>query len=500
MKSNDEEEEIEVEIEINDKQADFLEKVLYDFTFKGVKKTVVIGGVGSGKTVTSSILAAYLLKNLPRSKGQYACPAVSQTKRSITPTLKKTWREFMFWTEYDETTGEGDFVLWKKPPKHWPKTYEEPDDWKNCITHESGSVLEVCGYRQDPDAHRSRNDDWAVIEEGSRFKKDWLKIVEGRVRANVGKYDSLLHHLISIFSNPNYDPNGDWMWDIEEWAFKQPDRYAFFQTCTMDNIDFLPAGYVEDKKASMHDLEYRVEVLGERITRIKNSYYASLNWDHHAYDDAEPLYKPDMPIVASLDFNVNFTSSTLYIDYPNRLDCFTNVFVKEPRPKKTMAESLALVTIEKLHGHINKRIVVTGDRNGLNTSAGSRLKLDGKYETQYDQYCQEFIDAGWYVDAQPLSYNPNKSEHFTFMEDVLLENGREDFTIRFDRLEAKQTLISMTFTPIAADFSKDKRSERRKGIEQENATHLGDTVDYACIWKKNPNLVFESGGFDIEFY
>ena len=499
MKSNNDEE-LEKEVELNDKQADYLEAVWYDMKFKGIKKTVVIGGIGSGKTVTSGILIASLFENLPKSKGQYACSAVTQAKRSLSPTLKSVWRDFMGWSEFDPKTGEGEYVLWNKPPDHWDKPFESPDDWKNCITHIRGGVLEFCGYRQDPDAHRSRNDDYLIIDEGSRFRRDWLKIAEGRVRANVGKFDSLLHHLIAVFSNPNYDPEGDWMWDIEELALANPDRYLFIQTCTLDNVDFLPPGYIEDKRATMHDLEFRVEVLGERITRIKNSYYSALSWDHHADELLENLYDPSLEIVASLDFNVKFTSSTLWHDGGEENDCFLNAYVKEPLPQKTMAETLAIKTIEKLHSHTNKKIIITGDRNGLNTTAGSRPKLDGKFETQFDQYAQEWINAGWDVSLQPLSFNPDKGDVFVFIQDVLLENGREDFYLRFDRVGAKQTLISMTFTPIEADFSKNKSSERRKSVEQENATHLGDTVDYYCIWKKNPSYVFESGGFDIEFY
>jgi hypothetical protein len=106
---------------------------------------------------------------------------------------------------------------------------------------------------------------------------------------------------------------------------------------------------------------------------------------------------------------------------------------------------------------------------------------------------------GWQVILQPLNYNPPKNEVHALMQDILLENGREDVVLRFHPQDAKQTLISMTFTPIKDDFGKDKKSERRKSLEQENATHLSDTVDYYALYIKNGGYVWMDGGFELDF-
>lgn len=495
----DDDDEVKIN-ELNDKQADFFEKVMYDMTYQGVKKAVMIGGIGSGKSVILAILLKTMCEEMPRSKIQFACSAVTQAKRSLTPGLKSAWRDFWNCIEYNPKTGEGEYVLWKKPPEEFEKPFEEPDDWDNCISDRKGTVIEFCGYRQDPDSHRGRNDDVLVIDEGSRFRRDWLKIAEGRVRANVGKFESPLHHLIAVFSNPNYNPEGDWMWDIEELSIAEPEKYAFVHTCTLDNVEFLPKGFIEDKKKTMHDLEYKVEVLGQRVTRIKNSYYAALNWDHHTDIDLDGFYEIDKDITAAIDFNVTFTSATLWQEEGQQHNCFLNAFVKEPIDGHTMAESLALRIIELLPNHSKKTtFFVTGDRNGLNTSAGSKVKADGKYETQFDQFEAIMVAAGFKVVLQPLNFNPLKNEVYNFIQDVLLENGREDFYLRFHPEGAKQALISMVYTPITAEFTKDKRSERRKSVDQELATHLSDTVDYYAIYVKNKAYIYNDGGFDIEF-
>lgn len=59
--------------------------------------------------------------------------------------------------------------------------------------------MEVCGYKLNADLHRGRNDDFAFMDEALLFKREWLKILEGRLRANVGKFESNWHHLFAFF-------------------------------------------------------------------------------------------------------------------------------------------------------------------------------------------------------------------------------------------------------------------------------------------------------------
>lgn len=56
------------------------------------------------------------------------------------------------------------------------------------------------------------------------------------------------------------------------------------------------------------------------------------------------------------------------------------------------------------------------------------------------------------------------------------------------------------FAPIKADYTKNKGSEKVASIEQENATHLSDTVDYYVIWKYMGGTGYSESGFDIDFF
>ncbi|MDQ1085632.1 terminase large subunit domain-containing protein [Siphonobacter sp. SORGH_AS_1065] len=491
----------ELEITVNDKQGDFLEAVLYGMDVNDRKVAGMVGGIGSGKSIAMSDLLATMKEELPRAKGQFACPVVSQAKRSLTPGLRAGWRDRWDITEFKPATGEGEYVLWKKPPEDFDLPYEEPDDWSNCISFANGFVIELCGYKMDADSHRGRNDDFVVMDEALRFKKDWLKILLGRIRANVGRFQSNLHWLFAFFSSPPYGSQGDWMYEYEELAKKDPKRYHFTQVITKDNEVFLPPGFISSLKDKLTALEYSVEVEGKRLSSIPKSYYSALDWDKHSDIDGLPglWYDPDKPLESSGDFNVLFTSSTIYQREGRLIKGQKALFVKEPMNNPdtgealTMVETLAYKVAEVYKGHRNKKIYVTGDRNGNNKSPGAT-------KTMYELFAQALESEGWEVILCPLLYNMEHYERFLLMHKVLSEKDADEYYLRMHPTEFKPALVSMTYTPIKADYTKDKGSEKKLSVEQENATHLGDTVDYYVIWCSMGGATYSESGFEIDFF
>jgi predicted RNA-binding protein with PIN domain len=487
------------EIEVNDKQADFLEAVFFGLDAKEVVKTAgIVGGIGSGKSFSMAMLMIMSKEELPKAKGQFACLTITQFKRSIFPGIKSVWMEHFGLKEYNEKTGQGNFVLWKKPPDDWDVPYQEPEDWENCVAFPNGWVIEACAYKLNPDIHRGRNDDFIFCDEGLLIKREWLKIMEGRVRANKGKFESNLHWLFAFFSSPPYGSGGDWMFEVEEFMKNEPDKYFFTQITTKDNAAFLPANYISNLKKKLTRIEYEVEVEGKRLSKMPRGFYPSLDLDKHSNIDEDNFYDEYKGVEASVDFNAHFTSCTIWQDWGDECHCIMNVFVKEPDADMTMSETLAREVARRLAGHERKVIVVTGDRNGNNISAGSKKMSDGDLETFFDQFGAVMDEEGWDTTLDPLNYNPQKDDVFLTMQDVLSERDPEQLRLRFHPVNAKSTLVSMQFSPITTDYRKVKASESKSTVQQENATHLGDTVDYYVVWKKNGG-VGQSGSFDIDF-
>jgi hypothetical protein len=487
------------EIEVNDKQADFIEGVFYNLTAEGTKTGTMIGGIGSGKSFAMALLMLISKEELPRGKGQFACATVTQFQRSIFPGIKSVWQEHFGLYQYNFKTGQGDYAIGRKPPEEWDKPWQEPDNWENCITFPNGWVIEVCGYKMFADLHRGRNDDFAFMDEALVFKREWLKILEGRIRANKGKFETPMHWLILIFSSPPYGSGGEWMFDVENMMKDEPDRYLFLQITTKDNVLFLPGNYIANLKKKLTKLEFGVEVEGKRLSKMPKTFYASLD-DRHIEINEEKFYDLNKEVIAVVDFNAHFTSCSVWQDNGKPQHCVMGCFVHEPDPDLDMSQTLAIELLARLANHTNRTIYITGDRNGLNASASSKKNSDGTWITLFDEFAQVFIDAAWTVILCPLTYNPLKDEIHTLMQGVLSETREDGLHLRFHPIDAKSVVVSMQRAPITGDYKKDKRSENKKDEDQEYATHLSDTVDYYVTWKTLGGMGSSGDtSFDIDF-
>jgi len=486
------------EIEVNDRQADFIEGVFYGLTAEGTKTAAMIGGIGSGKSFTMALMMLLSKEELPKAKGQFACATVTQFSRSIFPGIKSVWQDNFGLRQYNFKTGVGDYVVGRKPPEDWDTPYQEPDNWDNCICFPNGWVMEVCAYKMFADIHRGRNDDFAFMDEALLFKREWLKILEGRIRANKSKFDSPLHWLIMVFSSPPYG-QGDWMFDIEELMRDEPARYLFMQITTKDNALFLPGNYIDNLKKKLTPLEFGVEVEGKRLSKMPKAFYGSLD-ERHTDVDQEGFYDGSKPLAAVIDFNAHFTSCSVWQDHGSEQRCIMGCFVTDPDPDMDMSQTLAKELLSRIDQHPNRTIYITGDRNGLNASASSKKNNDGTWITLFDEFAQVFEDAGWIVILSPLTYNPFKDEIHTLMQGILSETREDGLHMRFHPIDAKSVIVSMQRAPITGDYKKDKRSENKKDEDQQYATHLSDTVDYYAAWRSLGGMSSGTGSsFDIDF-
>ncbi|MEA5259442.1 hypothetical protein VB264_16705 [Arcicella aquatica] len=486
-------------VQVNNKQADFLEAVMFNLDSQGVKTAGIVGGIGSGKSVALADLIMIMKEELPRAKGQFACITITQAKRSLMPGLKATWSDENRWDckPYNWDTGHGDYVLWREPPKNWDRPFQEPDDWSNCISFPNGFVVELCAYKLTPDIHRGRNDDFVIMDEGLLFKREWLKILIGRIRANKGKFHSNLHWGFYFFSSPPYGTSGEWMFEYEELAKKHPDKYFFAHIKTKDNQAFLPEDYIDNLRETLTDLEFDVEVEGNRLGKTPKTFYPAFELLKHCPADLE-YYTQHRPLEISVDFNAHFTSCTIWQPDGMELKQVADAFVKTPKNNKTMAETLAEKVVEQYGNHGKKTVYITGDRNGGSKSAGTKFR-DGKWLTLFDLFSEVFSEAGWEVFLQPLTYNLEGTEKFFLIHDILSEKNPDEFKVRINPVQARSTIRSIEMTPIHDDYSKDKSSEGKASTPQEQATHLSDTVDYYITWKKKQGLGHLPTGFDIDF-
>ncbi len=497
----------ELIVEVNEKQAIFLEAVFNNrFKIAGM-----IGGRGSGKSITLSDFLYLASDELPRGKCGWGVPTIKKAKSKLTSGLKAGWKRHGI-QEYDFRTGEGCFVLWREPPAHFERPYESPDIWENCICFPNGFVIEFESFKMAAGENRGANYDLYVIDEGLNFRKEWLKVVIPTLRANVGKFDSTFHQMLAVFSSPPWELSGQWMYDIETQAKAEPDKYFFLEVKTRDNLAFLPSDYLETLKKNLTRLEYEVEVEGKRLSKMPHNFYPSFQHSIHVLKEesdeyegraaweGESLYNSGLPLEISLDFNAHFTSATLWQSEFMVAKLVDNLFCKEPAidaegVAMTMAETLATQIVTEYGTHRAKQVVLTGDRNGKNKSAGTNKSM-------FDQVANVMESAGWKVSTQPLNYNPPHIDKFKDLNNVFAERLDNLIRVRVDGIRCKATVISMDNSPLNTDYTKSKKSESSR-IDQELATHLSDTVDYYILWKMKGGRMSQGGGgvdFDLDYF
>jgi hypothetical protein len=491
----------EIEITLNEKQS-HCDYWLANIAPLGEKKHVgVLGGRGGGKSTLGTVILWNMKNEMPKARGQWAFSAVSKFKRAVMPGIKANLWELYGERPYDFNSKKGDYVLFREPPKEWDRPYQTPDDWSNCVSWENGFVIEICGYTQDPDAVRSRNDDFAIIEEALKFKEEYLPALIPCVRANIGKFQSRYHWAIIYLSTPPYATQGQWMYKWEQEAKVDPKHYYFTFIKTADNQAFLPPDYIEGLRKTLLKIQFKVEVEGYRITRPEKVFYPAFSREKHAPDDIEQeqsyYYSPYLPLVASIDFNAGFTSCTMW-QHSEDLEHRNSkaLFVREPDDNISMTQTLARLFVSTYVHHPVKQIVLTGDRNGANKSAQVKF-IDGRWVTPYIEFSDELEAAGWEVIISPVTYNPEGFDKFQMMHDIFSEKENAFMQMRFDPEGALPTIISIENTPINPDYSKNKKSET-DGSDQELATHLSDTVDYYAEYVRTGGVSFSTGGFELK--
>lgn len=495
----------QVEVEVNEKQAIFLEAVCNNrFKIAGM-----IGGRGSGKSVTLSDFLLLAADELPKCKCGWGVPTIKKAKSKLTSGLKAGWERHGI-KEYDFRTGTGLMCMWREPPAHFDRPYEAPDIWENCISFPNGFVIEFESFKMAAGENRGANYDLYVIDEGLNFKKEWLKVVLPTLRANENKgITSTFHQMLAVFSSPPWDLNGQWMYEIEALSKTEPEKYFFLEVKTRDNLAFLPSDYLDTLKKNLTRLEYDVEVEGKRLTKMPHNFYPTFQHSVHVVNEeseeiegraawgGELFYSPSLPIEASLDFNAHFTSATLWQSDLIQSRQVDNLYCKEPDKDRdgqamTMAQTLATILATEYEHHRCKQIVLTGDRNGKNKSAGSTKSM-------FQQVADILEAEKWTVSVQPLNVNPPHIDKFKDLSNVFAERTPGLPIIRIDGIKCKATVISMDNSPLNTDYTKSKKSESSK-VDQELATHLSDTVDYFILWKMKGGRYFRTGGdFDLDY-
>ncbi len=310
--------------------------------------------------------------------------------------------------------------------------------------------------------------------------------------------------------------------------FVSKDGVLFTLANAFDNVQNIGLSYImrEYEKQSM--LTFMVEILNWIIDQVEDCYY-SLNPEKHYYYDAynddfirgyaqdtnynsDKMGNPDSrfdldcdpgkALEISPDWGATISLFTIgqerYYNFATKLvepvDCFIKEFFTKPADTpEVMIDALVDMVCDYYHHHHEKTIIYYRDRYGDHRQPNAKNSV-----TYNQQAITRFEKRGWSV-TQKVHKGQEPPQHDKYLLWTNILKGKDPRFPRviFNAKNCKYTLISMNNTRLiekAGKFEKDKRSEHKKSILPEEATHFGDAVDKR-IWTKYGSLLIRKSTF-----
>lgn len=308
--------------------------------------------------------------------------------------------------------------------------------------------------------------------------------------------------------------------------FVSKDGVLFTLGNAFDNIRNLGMSYIITQYQHMELLTFMIEIMNLYLDKVDSCYYA-LDERHVYYNATNDSYIRDVADNTNYDFNeLSKLDSRADIDcdpnapieitpdWGSKISLFevaqernfdfvtktfrrtdnniNEFFVKPDEEPDVMINSLVDKFCAYYEHHVRKELIYYRDRYGDHHLANSKKSYNEKA-------IDRFISKGWTVNPKVHpGMEPPHHDKYLLWAYILKESDPRYPVKRFNANRCKYTLISMNNTRVIEDsngkFKKDKRSEARKSVLPEEATHFGDAVDKR-IWTKYSHLLKRSYGF-----
>lgn len=242
--------------------------VQYDFLTCTAKYQALITGLGYGKTWIGARKAiAYALK-LKGRLGLAASNSYRQLEDVVIPALTEALQQME--VTYRWEAGKARFCL------------------------ANGSTI-LCRSLDRTALEKVRGTEfaWAWLDEARDMSAKAFAVVQGRAGRQRG-----IQSTIFITTTPN---GLNWIYD--RFGPDRPNQtdYAIFRAKTTDNPT-LPDDYAVSLEDSYDTRAVKQELLGEFVASSETLYHA---WDRKVHIREAAAYKPSLPLIVALDFNVS---------------------------------------------------------------------------------------------------------------------------------------------------------------------------------------------------
>jgi len=409
------------------------------------RRTIFLAGLGSGKT-TALAIAVLAKSRVPGSFHGIFAPTRKMINRAVLKTLKYTWSSIGLEEDVD-------FVVNKRPPRHWNVPPLTLGNKTGIITTAWSSYIAFDGL-ENFDSQRGQEYDCIFIDEFRDVKAEAIDVLEGRLRGIAHKKLNLPHQLF-IFTTPPDNP--DHILKLME----KPET-KLVRATTFSNEKNLPPGYIDRLRESLSTVQFRREVLAEIIPATESPFAYSFSVSRHV-KNTEWL---NVDAFVSFDFNITPAVATVWEVSDTVTVCHDEISLDNASIYDVCSE------INARYPHMIGEWNVTGDASGWSRE-GTNRRLSSYYHIIAEELAIPFKKI--YV---PKS-NPTHRDSYYFVNWHLEKNT---FVIDPRCKNTIQDLQSVAYSP-------------QKGISKtdKNRGHLLDTVRYLIHNTQNrmkhPNII-----------
>ncbi len=438
--------------------------------------TLFLSGQGGGKTYLAGGISAERIQNFPDARGMICANTYLQLTQSTLFRIREVWKAFG-WLQYNEYTGEGDYVVGIKPPKEFNTASHNYDRYHNIISFRNGAVI-YYGSLDNYKALDGKEVAWAILDETKDTKEDAVKdVILGRLRqvSSMG-YNPLLlitspakeRWLNEWFSLEDYETEIKTSIFSETTYFKKDiDNKRVVIASAYHNARNLPPDYLANQSKNLSAGRQEMLIYGSPFSRSGGEFYKGFDRNKHV---GEAAYNKDLPLHISFDFNVNPYITLCIWQMVLTEDCkelrqINEICLGNPR-NNTIA--LCRAFVREYQGH-QAGVFVYGDPSGK--------QRDTRTERGYNDYT---LIAGELQSFKPVFRVEQKAPAVVMRANFInqiFEQALYGIHITINK-KCQHTIADYTYLKEAADGTKHKERSTKNGVSFEKYGHCfsGETL------------------------
>ena len=456
---------------------------------------IVQVGRGGGKSFIIGFKIKNVVYDMPRSKNFIISGTYQQ---ALTKTLPSTINAL------DRIGFKKDlhfFVGRLPPPKwKWPKCYEAPEDPKHSIFFYNGTVYDILS--QDTNSrganYASGVGDEAQDLDQHKFESQVLPTM--RLEYEKLKNNKHYRSLLLACSMPR-TRKGEWIFNYEEFAKKEPDKYLFISGPSAVNKHNLPPDWFTDQRRILMPSEYEAEILNIRPKKVVGGFYPFFDDKKHTYTEFNNDYLTglldnangyqvdtfsnltslqdsdilaDQPLEISMDYGSWFNGIVTCQEYNNIFRYLSAISIDEHSRFDELLERWC----NYYRFHKCKTVHYWYDHTAKDPDARS--------EEYYIIVCRVLRNHGWNVIEQYIGQQPGHDDRYKFFGYAHKNDHPELPIFEYNRHHCKYLIISLNGAEIIQGkngYEKKKVDEKNHKIDQRTTTHFSDAHDTIAMGK-----------------